>query len=104
VNVRVVAATIRDLHKEAGDGRFRQDLLYRLSVFPVEVPALRKRKEDIPLLAEHFLKASSRKLARPKPPLTVAGAQRLQQYNWPGNVRGFSTLLSGPLSPRPAAD
>lgn len=93
VNVRLVAATNRDLRTEAEAGRFRQDLFYRLSVFPVEVPALRKRKEDIPLLAEHFLKASSRKVGRPKPPLTLAGVQRLQQYDWPGNVRELQHVI-----------
>jgi transcriptional regulator with GAF, ATPase, and Fis domain len=87
VSVRLVAATNRDLRAEAEARRFRQDLFYRLSVFPIEVPPLRKRKEDIPLLAEHFLEASSRKAGRPKPPLTLAIAQRLQQYDWPGNVR-----------------
>jgi len=93
VNVRLVAATNRDLRAEAEAGRFRQDLFYRLSVFPVEVPTLRKRKEDIPLLAEHFLKASSRKVGRPKPPLTIAGVQRLQQYDWPGNVRDLQHVI-----------
>ena len=93
VNVRLMAATNRDLRTESEAGRFRQDLYYRLSVFPVEVPALRKRKEDIPLLAEHFLEASSRKVGRPKPPLTLASVQRLQQYDWPGNVRELQHVL-----------
>ncbi len=93
VNVRLVAATNRDLRAEAEAGRFRQDLFYRLSVFPVEVPGLRKRKEDIPLLTEHFLEASSRKVGRPKPPLTLAAVQRLQQYDWPGNVRELQHVI-----------
>ena len=59
----------------------------------MEVPALRKRKEDIPLLAEHFLKASSRKVGTPKPRLTLAGVQRLQQYDWPGNVRELQHVI-----------
>ncbi len=87
VNVRLVAATNRDLRTEAEAGRFRQDLYYRLSVFPIEVPPLRKRKEDIPMLANHFLEISARKAGRPKPPLRLANVQRLQQYDWPGNVR-----------------
>jgi transcriptional regulator with GAF, ATPase, and Fis domain len=93
VNVRLAAATNRNLRAEAEAGRFRQDLFYRLSVFPVEVPALRKRKEDIPLLADHFLEVSSRKVGRPKPPLTLAAVQRLQQYDWPGNVRELQHVI-----------
>jgi transcriptional regulator with GAF, ATPase, and Fis domain len=93
VNVRLMAATNRDLRAEAEAGRFRQDLFYRLSVFPVEVPALRKRKEDIPLLADHFLEVSSRKVGRPRPTLTLAAVQRLQQYDWPGNVRELQHVI-----------
>lgn len=93
VNVRLIAATNRDLRAEAEAGRFRQDLYYRLSVFPLEVPPLRKRKEDIALLANHFLHASARKVGRPKPPLTLASVQRLQQYDWPGNVRELQHVL-----------
>lgn len=93
VDVRLVAATNRDLRTEAEAGRFRQDLYYRLSVFPLEVPALRRRKEDIALLAEHFLELSARKVGRPKPPLTLAVVQRLQQYDWPGNVRELQHVL-----------
>ena len=97
VNVRVVAATNRDLRAEAEAGRFRQDLYYRLSVFPIEIPPLRKRKEDIPLLADHFLASSSRKIGRPKPPLTLAAVQRLQGYDWPGNVRELQHILERAL-------
>lgn len=93
VNVRLVAATNRDLRAEAEAGRFRQDLFYRLSVFPIEVPSLRKRMEDIPLLADHFLEASSRKVGKPKTALTLAGVQRLQQYHWPGNVRELQHVI-----------
>jgi transcriptional regulator with GAF, ATPase, and Fis domain len=93
VNVRIVAATNRDLRGEAEAGRFRQDLYYRLSVFPVEVPPLRKRKEDIPLLVESFLGATSRKVGRPKPALTLTAVQRLQQYDWPGNVRELQHVV-----------
>src|SRR5205823_13990882 len=91
--VRLVAAANRDLRAEAEAGRFRQDLYYRLSVFPVEIPPLRKRKEDIPLLADHFLEASARKVGRPKPRLTLANVQRLQQYDWPGNVRELQHVI-----------
>ena len=93
VDVRIIAATNRDLRAEAEADRFRQDLYYRFSVFPIEAPALRKRKEDIPLLAEHFLEQFSRKMGRPKPRLTMAIVQRLQQYDWPGNVRELQHVL-----------
>jgi transcriptional regulator with GAF, ATPase, and Fis domain len=93
VNVRLVAATNRDLRAEAEAGRFRQDLYYRLSVFPIEVPPLRRRKEDIPLLADHFLQISVRKAGRSKPPLTLASVQRLQHYDWPGNVRELQHVI-----------
>ncbi|MGL4420747.1 MAG: sigma 54-interacting transcriptional regulator [Gemmataceae bacterium] len=93
VDVRIVAATNRDLKAEAEAGRFRQDLYYRLSVFPIELPSLRKRPEDIPLLAEHFLALLCRKLGRPKPRLTLAHVQTLQKYSWPGNVRELQHVL-----------
>ncbi len=93
VDVRVIAATNRDLRAEAEAGRFRQDLYYRLSVFPVELPPLRKRPEDVPLLAEHFLAQAARKLGRPKPRLTLANVQQLQRYHWPGNVRELQHVI-----------
>jgi len=93
INVRLLAATNRDLRAEAEAGRFRQDLYYRLSVFPVELPPLRKRVEDVPLLAEHFLALAARKLGRPKPRLTLANVQQLQRYHWPGNVRELQHVI-----------
>ncbi|MDR3636807.1 MAG: sigma 54-interacting transcriptional regulator, partial [Isosphaeraceae bacterium] len=92
-DVRLIAATNRDLRSEADAGRFRQDLYYRLSVFPVELPPLRRRPEDIPLLAEHFLALAARKLGRPKPRLTLANVQHLQRYHWPGNVRELQHVI-----------
>jgi transcriptional regulator with GAF, ATPase, and Fis domain len=93
VDVRIVAATNRDLKAEAEAGRFRQDLYYRLSVFPLELPPLRKRPEDIPLLADHFLSLLARKFGRPKPRLTLANVQSLQMYSWPGNVRELQHVI-----------
>ncbi|MGP0067113.1 MAG: sigma 54-interacting transcriptional regulator [Isosphaeraceae bacterium] len=87
VDVRLIAATNRDLKAEAEAGRFRRDLYYRLSVFPLELPPLRERPEDIPMLADHFLALAARKLGRPKPRLTAADVRELQRYGWPGNVR-----------------
>jgi len=93
VDVRIVAATNRDLRAEAEAGRFRQDLYYRLSVFPVELQPLRKRPEDVPLLADHFLTLTARKHGRPKPRLTLANVQQLQLYHWPGNVRELQHVI-----------
>lgn len=93
MDVRVIAATNRNLRMEAEEGRFRQDLFYRLSVFPMELPPLRKRSEDIPLLAEHFLDWFARRLGRPRPRLTLANIQDLQRYGWPGNVRELQHVL-----------
>jgi len=92
-DVRIVAATNRDLRKEVAAGRFREDLFYRLNVFPVQVAPLRERKEDIPLLAQHFIQNSARELGCAKPRLTRAGAVRLQGYDWPGNIRELRNVI-----------
>lgn len=92
-DVRVVAATNRDLKKEVAAGRFREDLYYRLNVFPIQVAALRERKEDIPLLAQHFIKISVKELGCPKPRLTRAGSLQLQSYDWPGNIRELRNVI-----------
>lgn len=92
-DVRIIAATNRDLKREVDEGRFREDLYYRLNVFPIEVPPLRKRKEDIPLLAVHFLELTARKLNHPKPKLSQANMNQLQTYDWPGNVRELQNLI-----------
>jgi transcriptional regulator with GAF, ATPase, and Fis domain len=93
VNVRVLAATNRDPKREVAAGRFREDLYYRLSVFPIEVPPLRQRKEDLPPLAEHFLAAAARRLRSPKPILTNTSLGSLQAYDWPGNVRELHNVI-----------
>ena len=87
VDVRIIAASNRDLKKDAEEGRFRQDFYYRLNVFPIEVPPLRERREDIPLLATHFLQQAARRLRLPVPRFTEGHARLLQSYDWPGNVR-----------------
>ncbi len=87
VNVRIIAATNRDLKKEVDEGRFRQDLFYRLSVFPIEIPPLRERREDIPQLAVHFAKTIARKMNRPKTRIAQDAMSQLVAYDWPGNVR-----------------
>jgi transcriptional regulator with GAF, ATPase, and Fis domain len=92
-DVRIIGATNRDLKKEVVAGRFRQDLYYRLNVFPIQVTALRDRKEDIPLLARHFIALSAKELRCPKPRLTRAGIIRLQSYDWPGNIRELRNVI-----------
>jgi transcriptional regulator with GAF, ATPase, and Fis domain len=93
VDVRVISATNRKLREESDAGRFRQDLYYRLSVFPIELPPLRNRVEDIPLLAEQILERLARKLGHRRPRLTLANVQQLQNYHWPGNVRELQHVL-----------
>ncbi|MDH4558839.1 sigma-54-dependent Fis family transcriptional regulator [Pseudomonas sp. BN417] len=87
VDIRVVAATKPDLREEVRAGRFREDLLYRLNVAELQLPALRERREDIPLLFEHFARQASERLGRPQPSLTPAELAQLLAHGWPGNVR-----------------
>ncbi len=92
-DVRIVAATNRDLRDEVEAGRFRQDLYYRLHVFPIEVPPLRQRKEDIPLLAREFVHRAARRFNRREVELTQANLLALQAYDWPGNVRELMNVV-----------
>ncbi|MFK7957741.1 MAG: sigma 54-interacting transcriptional regulator [Lysobacterales bacterium] len=93
VNVRIVAATNNDLKAAVDDGRFREDLYYRLSVFPLEVPALRDRSDDIPQLASHFLQQIATDFGRDAPAISTQDMQRLVKYPWPGNVRELRNVL-----------
>jgi len=123
VDVRVIAATHRDLRRDVEAGRFRQDLFYRLSVFPIEVPPLRERRQDIAALAVHFARQFAERMNRPTPRITEAALGELLAHDWPGNVRELqnaverAVILSrgGPLrfelpepkgsgSPRPAPE
>jgi hydrogenase-4 transcriptional activator len=93
VDVRLVAATHRDLHAMVGDGRFRADLWYRINVFPLRLPALRERPEDIPSMATHFaLRAAERLGLTPRLP-APADMDRLIRYDWPGNVRELAAVI-----------
>ncbi len=93
VDARVIAATNRNLEREIAAGRFRQDLYYRLNVFPIEVPPLRRREEDIPLLVKHYLALAARRLGRRIPELSATEMAELQQYEWPGNVRELQNVI-----------
>jgi PAS domain S-box-containing protein len=93
VDVRVVAATNRDLLQAVKDRTFREDLYYRLNVFPIELPPLRSRTDDIPLLAAAFADRLSQRMGRPVEPLTDECVQRLKQYSWPGNVRELENVI-----------
>lgn len=93
VNVRIIAATNRDLQDEIKKGRFRMDLWYRLNVFPITVPPLRYRKEDIPLLANWLMDKFSRKLGKTIKRVPADVMQALQSYHWPGNVRELENVI-----------
>ena len=93
VDVRVVAATNRDLGRESESKQFREDLYYRLSVFPIVVPPLRDRMEDIPQLALHFIRHSCRRMGFPEPSLTEGAVRTMQGYDWPGNIRELQHVI-----------
>ncbi len=93
VDIRVLAATNRNLEQLVGEKQFREDLFFRLSVFPIHIPPLRQRKKDIPLLAEHFVEQFCRELKRGKMKLSPGAARKLMEYSWPGNVRELQNCL-----------
>ncbi len=92
-DVRVVAATNADLSINIGNGRFRSDLFFRLNVFPIEVPPLRERPQDIPILARHFIEKNRLQLKRPSQNIDAASLERLVDYSWPGNVRELKNVI-----------
>jgi transcriptional regulator with GAF, ATPase, and Fis domain len=93
VDVRIVATTNRDLEEEIRKGRFRQDLYYRLNVFPITVPPLRQRKEDIPLMVQAFLERYSRKMGKQITSIQKGTLKALHDYPWPGNVRELESII-----------
>ncbi len=93
VDVRIIAATNRDLKKAAEDGRFREDLYYRLNVIPIRIPALRERREDIPLLVDHFLERLGAEMARRVEGVSADAMGVLMAHDWPGNVRELRNVL-----------
>src|SRR6267378_1348380 len=93
VDVRIIAATNKEFEKEIAEGRFREDLYYRLSVIPIQVPSLRERREDIPLLARHFLERFRKTMEKPIEGILPEAMTRLESYDWPGNVRELENTM-----------
>jgi DNA-binding NtrC family response regulator len=92
-DARIICATNRDLEREVAEGRFREDLFYRLNVIELHLPPLRERREDIPLLARHFVKRTAREQEQPEKPVEPAAMTALINYNWPGNVRELQNAI-----------
>jgi Nif-specific regulatory protein len=93
VDVRVLSATNKKLDKEVSEGRFREDLYYRLNVVQINMPTLRERKEDIPLLAEHFLSIFKEETVMPNLTISKAALDKMVQYDWPGNIRELRNAI-----------
>lgn len=93
IDVRIIAATVRRLEDEVKEGRFRNDLFYRLNVLPIVIPPLRERKGDIPLLVEHFVKKYSQRSGKQLKPVEKSAMEALISYNWPGNVRELENAI-----------
>ena len=93
VDIRLIAATNRDLEQEVAAGRFREDLFYRLNVVPIHMPALKERREDVPLLAAHFAAKAAEKHDRPPADLDPSLLEALQEYDWPGTVRELENMV-----------
>jgi two-component system, NtrC family, response regulator HydG len=93
IDIRVIAATHQDLYDRVREGRFREDLYYRLKVFPIQIPPLRKRKEDIPLLVNHFLQVQNNKTGKDIHSLSSSAMRIMMDYSWPGNVRELENAI-----------
>ena len=93
VNVRIISATHQDLHRAIAEGRFREDLFYRINALPIHLPPLRQRREDIPLLVEHFLPGLRRRAGKALSGMTRQAMERLMDHHWPGNVRELKSVL-----------
>jgi two-component system, NtrC family, response regulator PilR len=93
VDVRIIAATNKDFEKEIAEGRFREDLYYRLSVIPIQLPSLHERREDIPLLARHFLERFRNTMEKPVEGISPEAMSKLESYDWPGNVRELENTI-----------
>jgi DNA-binding NtrC family response regulator len=93
VDVRVIATTNRDLQQAVREGRFREDLYFRLKVFPLHLPPLRQRRDDIPILAAHFVAEMNKRFARNLKGVSPAAQQLMREYDWPGNVRELRNVI-----------
>ncbi|GAB4423160.1 MAG: sigma-54 dependent transcriptional regulator [Thermodesulfovibrionales bacterium] len=93
VDVRIIAATNKDLNEEVKEGKFRDDLFFRLNVIPIIVPPLREKKEDIPLLVEYFIQSLASEYGQTPKKITAEAIKELQQYDWPGNIRELKNLI-----------
>jgi two-component system response regulator FlrC len=93
VDVQVVASTNRDLEQVVREGKFREDLFYRLSVIPIQIPPLRERKEDIPLLVDHFIQRYNTQFRKNVQGVTPEGLKLLTNYSWPGNIRELKNAI-----------
>jgi two-component system NtrC family response regulator len=91
--VRVIAATNRDLKQLASEGKFQEDLYYRLNVIPIEIPPLRGRRDDIPILVEHFIEKHRQRTGKRVDGIDAEAMQALQRYDWPGNVRELENTI-----------
>jgi transcriptional regulator with GAF, ATPase, and Fis domain len=96
-NVRVIAATNRDLHSATESGSFRNDLFYRLNVFPIDLPPLRERKEDVPILVNYFVNRYAKRTGRKIDRIQKKSLEALQEYSWPGNVRELQNVIERSL-------
>jgi PAS domain S-box-containing protein len=93
VDVRIISSTNRDLHQDVADKKFREDLFYRLNVFPIELPALRRRRTDIPILVHHFVRKHSARMGKHIDTIPVETMNVLQNWNWPGNIRELENMI-----------
>ena len=93
VNIRVIAATNRKLHEDVSAGRFRQDLFYRLNVYPITIPPLRQRREDIPLLVGHYARQIGERLGKSISEVPAQVMREFTEYNWPGNIRELQNVI-----------
>jgi formate hydrogenlyase transcriptional activator len=104
VDVRLIAATNRDLQAMVEEGIFRADLYYRLNVFPIKIPSLRDRRDDIPALARHFTERFARRLHRPTPSIPGPAMDALRNWDWPGNIRELENVIERAVILSPASD